>query len=323
MMKKVSIIVPVYNVSEYIEKCVESILSQTYKNIEVILVDDGSPDDCPQICDDIATKDGRVKVVHKKNGGLSSARNSGIEIATGDYIAFVDSDDYVFNDYIETLVNACIENDCKISACGYFEYYSENYCKTVCGASSYTISPEEAIKDIFTMKNEICVVAWNKLYAADLFMQHNIRYPEGKIHEDVFTTYKLCALSNKIVYVNKPLYYYVQRSGSIMGQSFSEKRLQLIDAVKSIEPFVEQRSPEFDKEFQYYVFLNYLTLLNTMADCNYKDKKLFCELRAKIFEMYSELRVNEYFGKKNKLTCFFLKFGLTMFYLIRKIYKRI
>ena len=323
MMSKVSIVVPVYNVEEYLGKCVNSLIAQTYKNIEIILVDDGSPDNCPHICDELEKTDSRVKVIHKENGGLSSARNAGIRIATGDYIAFVDSDDYVKEKYIELLVNACVENNCSISACGYYEYYSADNYKTICGETAGVISSTDAIKDIFTMKNEICVVAWNKLYAKKLFTENHIRYPEGKIHEDVFTTYKLCALTEKLAYVNEPLYYYVQRQTSIMGQSFSPKRLQLIEAVESISPFVKENSPKFDDAYDYYVFLNYLTLLNTMADCKYKDCSLFKELRTKIYDMLPKLKNNKYFGKKNVLTCLFLKFGMKSFYFIRKIYKKI
>ncbi len=322
-MIKVSIIVPVYNVETYLEKCVESLICQTHKNIEIILVDDGSTDNCPFLCDVFSKKDSRITVVHKENGGLSSARNEGIKIATGDYIAFVDSDDYVKENYIKLLLNACLENNCTISACGYYEYYSESNYKTICGEKACVISSEDAIKDIFTMKNEVCVVAWNKLYAKTLFTEFGINYPEGKIHEDVFTTYKLCALTDEVAYVNEPLYYYVQRQTSIMGQTFSRKRLQLLEAVESISSFVKEKSPEFDDEFVYYTFLNYLTLLNAMADCRYKDSSLFKELRAKIWDMLPELKTNKYFGKKNVLTCIFLKLGMNVFYFIRKLYKRI
>ncbi len=322
-MIKVSIIVPVYNVEEYLGKCVNSLIAQTYKNIEIILVDDGSSDNCPHICDEFGKTDSRVKVIHKENGGLSSARNSGIRIAIGDYIAFVDSDDYVKENYIELLLNACVENNCTVSACGYYEYYSEDNYNIVCGESDGVISSIDAVKDIFTMKNEICVVAWNKLYAKELFIDNNISYPEGKIHEDVFTTYKLCALADNVAYVNEPLYYYVQRQTSIMGQSFSPKRLQLIEAVESISPFVKENSPVFDDAYDYYMFLNYLTLLNTMADCKYKDNSLFKELRGKVLAMLPKLKTNMYFGKKNFLTCVFLKLGMSMFYVIRKLYKRV
>ncbi len=321
-MHKVSVIVPVYNVSSYLCDCVDSLLSQTYENIEIILVDDGSPDDCPTLCDSYAEKYEKVIVVHKANGGLSSARNAGIQIATGDFLAFVDADDYVDKGYIECLLDACINNNCEISACGYFEYYSSENFNIICGDNSTVFSSDDAIKNIFIMKNDICVVAWNKLYAARLFKECGISYPVGKIHEDVFTTYKLCSMTNTVAYVNKPLYYYVQRKESIMGQVFSPKRLQLLEAVDSIKPFVEKNSPQFDEEYNYYVFLNYLTLLNKMADSNYRDKKMFLKLRRSLFDVKKQLSGNKYFGFKHKLTCLFMCFGMNLFYQIRRVYKR-
>lgn len=322
-MIKVSVVVPVYNVAEYLPKCVDSLIAQTYKNIEIILVDDGATDHSGSICDGYQSKDERIKVIHKENGGLSSARNAGIDAATGEYIAFVDSDDFVAEGYIEKLLSACLENGCKVSACAYYEYYSQDDKRFVGGESSTVKSREDAVKDIFTMKNEICVVAWNKLYAKELFADNKIRYPKGKIHEDVFTTYKFCAAADKVAYINEPLYFYVQRAGSIMGQTFSKKRLQLIDAVESIAPFVKENAPEFDKEYEFYIFLNYLTLINTMADCGYKDKELFSGLSSKIGEMSASLSQNPCFGKKHKLTCIFLKLGMNVFYIIRKLYKRV
>lgn len=319
----VSIIVPVYKVPDFINRCVESLVSQTYKNIEIILVDDGSPDDCPAICNRLAEKDDRIVVIHKENGGLSSARNAGIDRASGDYIAFVDGDDFVTADYVEVLLKACKENNVKLSVCGYYEYYSDDNMKAFVSDKSYVLTGDDAVRDIFTMKNDVHVVAWNKLYARELFKDGNIKYAEGKLHEDVFTTYKFCAATENVACVNKACYYYVQRAGSIINQSFHSKRLQLIEAVESIEPFVKKNSPKFDEEYFFYVFLNYLTVINAMADSNYKDKELFAKMAGLIFAMLPQLKQNRYFGKKNLLTVIFLKFGMNIFYIIRKIYKRI
>ena len=321
--KLVSVIVPIYNVENYIDKCVESICNQSYENIEVILVDDGSPDQCPTICDEWGRRDSRVRVVHKKNGGLSSARNAGIALAKGSYLAFIDGDDFVSKDYIETLIYACEENNVKVSACGYVEYYSENKQIIRCGESTYAISGEEAIKDIFTMKNDIHVVAWNKLYAKELFEENDILYPVGKIHEDVFTTYKFFANVDKVIYVNKPCYYYVQREGSIINQSFNPKRLQLLDAIEDIRPFVNEHSPIYDTEFAFYTFLNYLTVINSMADSDYKDRKMYKKIVSMIDTVVPQIRQTKYLSKKYILTLLFLKSGMTGFYMIRKIYQRV
>lgn len=321
--KKISIIVPVYQVADYIERCVLSLLSQTYQNLEIVLVDDGSPDECPAICDRLALADSRIVVIHKNNGGLSSARNVGIAQASGDYLAFVDGDDFVSNTYISALLDACELHSVKIAACGYVEYYSEAAQVIHSGDGSYVITGSEAIKDIFTMKNEIHVVAWNKLYARELFTENGITYPEGMIHEDVFTTYRLCAAADKVAYVNQPNYFYVQRQGSIINQGFNPKRLQLLQAVDSIRPFVEENAPNFAAEYEYYVFLNYLTVINAMADSHYKDSVLFKSLRQKIYDLAPHILNNPYFRGKYKLVLLLLRLGMTGFYFIRGLYRHI
>lgn len=318
----VSVIVPVYKVPAFIGKCVESLLDQTHKNLQIILVDDGSPDECGVLCDGYAQRDSRVQVIHKENGGLSDARNAGIEQAAGDYLAFVDGDDFVSEDYIETLLNACITNQTKMAACGYCNYYSDDRMTVLQPAESCVLSGEEAIKDIFTMGDNVQVMAWNKLYARSLFEDGTIRYPKGKIHEDVFTTYRFCAAAGKVACVNVPCYYYVQREGSIISQRFSPRRLQLLDAVESIRSFVEAAAPAYDREYEYYVFLNNLTLINAMADGQSMDKKLFAALRGKILKMLPDLKENPYFTKKDRLTCVFLRLGPGCFGIIRAIYKK-
>lgn len=319
--KRVSIIVPIYKVPDYLERCVYSLTAQTHKDLEILLVDDGSPDECPGICDRLAKEDSRIRVIHKENGGLSSARNAGIAQATGDYLAFVDSDDFVTKTYIEDLLSACESSGVKLAACGYVEYYSEEKQIIHCGSNSYVTTGEAAVKDIFTMKNDIHVVAWNKLYAKELFTGNQILYPQGMLHEDVFTTYRFCAAAEKVAYINKPNYYYVQRQGSIIGQSFNPKRLQLLDAVESIKPFVAENAPTFDTEYRYYVFLNYLTILNAMADSNYQDRDLFKRMQNMIFEIAPQIKKNPYFSKKYRLVLLLLKLDMRSFYFVRKLYK--
>ncbi len=322
-MKLVSVIVPIYKVAPFIEKCVTSLLAQTYTELEIILVDDGSPDDCPAICDAFAAQDNRVRVIHQENGGLSAARNAGIRAATGAYLAFVDGDDFVSPDYIAVMLNACEENNTKMAACGYIEYYSDEKSTVVCVDETVILSAKEAVIDIFTMKNQVQVMAWNKLYARELFDNTDICYPVGKIHEDVFTTYRCCAAAGNIVCVNKPCYYYVQREGSIISQTFSPKRLQLLDAVDSIRPFVESHTPVYDEAYLYYVFLNHLTVINAMADSHYYDRSLFTKMKRCIQKRLSDLKKNRYFSKKNLLTCFLLNMGMHGYYAFRKLYKRI
>lgn len=211
---KISIIVPVYKVENYINRCVSSLLGQTYGNIEIILVDDGSPDKCPQICDKWREKDSRIKVVHKKNGGLSDARNVGLKYATGEYICFVDSDDWVADTFVEKLYRMICNSGVQISAIGIQEMCEEEI-KTERQENSdiYIYIGEQAIKELFS--NETYAnYAWNKMYRRRLF--DGITYPVGRKMEDLGTTYKLIIKAENIAYSSEKLYYYFQRENSIL-----------------------------------------------------------------------------------------------------------
>lgn len=209
----ISVIIPCYKVEKYLNQCIESIVNQTYQNLEIILIDDGSPDNCPQICDEWAIKDKRIKVVHKENGGLSSARNVGLEIATGRYISFIDSDDFIDETFIEFLYVNLIKNKADISCCGYYHYFNKSlkevrHFKKI----QLLMNSCDAIKKMNTI-GYFGVGSWNKLYKKELFQ--NIRFPIGKLSEDWFILYKLIHESNKIYYDSQPKYYYRQRPGSI------------------------------------------------------------------------------------------------------------
>ena len=213
-MGKVSIIVPIYNVEKYLSKCIESILSQTYKNIEIILVDDGSPDNSPQICDEYAKKDDRIIVIHKANGGVSSARNAGIDIATGKYIGFVDPDDYIENNMYELMMNKIEEYQANIVICGY-DYINENY--TV--ERHYHIQQDEILTQKqfmsmqFDMPPTIRHGVVNKLFIAKTLKK--IRFPEGiNSSEDVYVLAEYTKFIKKAVFIHKPLYKNLVRSGS-------------------------------------------------------------------------------------------------------------
>ena len=203
----ISIIVPIYKVETYIKKCVDSILNQAYKNLEVILVDDGSPDNCGDICDEYSLIDNRVKTIHKKNGGLSSARNAGLDVASGDYIGFVDSDDWIESDMYESLYKTLTERKADISVCGRY-IVEDGRITTISDTEEVQVfTKQEALSQLVLDEyNGIKNFAWDKLYKKELF--ENIRYPEGKYYEDIFTTYKLFSLSNMIAEIKSPKYYY-------------------------------------------------------------------------------------------------------------------
>ena len=227
----ISVIVPVYRVEEYLERCVKSILSQTYKNLEVILVDDGSPDQCPAICDACAEKDARVKVIHQENKGLSGARNAGIDAASGEYFAFVDSDDYVSPHFIEELYQLLQDTGCAIGQCRFSYVKGDGLVEE--GDSAFCIYRGESLMEQLYGPEEkaTCfVVAWNKLYRAELFKETGIRYPEGRIHEDEATTYRLFHEAKKLVFLDRALYGYYTENGESITSVFSAKRLQWLTA---------------------------------------------------------------------------------------------
>lgn len=234
MQPLISVIIPCYKVEQYLPKCIDSILRQTYKNLEIFLVDDGSPDKCGDICDSYAQNDSRIKVIHKKNGGLSDARNVAIDIAQGEYITFIDSDDYVADDYVETLYNLIKEVGCKLSITDVVFYKEgENVCAKPANGNPIILNPSEAVETMFYQEH-FDNSAYAKLYHRSLFAS-GIRYPQGLIFEDLATTYRLMLDSDKVVYLNKPTYYYLVRNTSLEGAYSPKKIKDAFTVIKSLE----------------------------------------------------------------------------------------
>lgn len=242
----VSIIVPIYQVEKYLRSCVNSICNQTYHQLEIILVDDGSPDGCGSICDEYAKSDPRIAVIHKMNGGLSSARNAGLDIATGKYVAFIDADDTIHPQYIEILVELCEKYECDIAQCDFLTV-SEQSSKLPLNPQQALIfySGKQALHALCTGGGVKYTVVWNKIYRRDLFQ--DIRYPLGRIHEDESTTYKILWKAGKMAITNQYLYYYLQRPDSIMGKSYSVKRLDALEAFKERLSFLKEK--KLDEEY--------------------------------------------------------------------------
>lgn len=208
----VSIIIPIYNVERYLKRCLDSVIRQTYTNLEIILVDDGSLDSCPQICDEYASKDNRIIVIHKKNGGLSEARNAGLNICKGDFITFIDSDDWINKKYIDILLNLALKENADI-AIGENTRTDGNITVATSTPHINSYTSHETLTHLFTKNHDAFIISCGKLYKKHLFS--TLRFPIGKFHEDEFTTYILFYNSKKIVYTSEILYYYYQRAGSI------------------------------------------------------------------------------------------------------------
>lgn len=228
----ISIVVPVYNVEKYLNRCVDSILSQSYGNIEVILVDDGSPDRCPEICDNYAQLDGRVKVVHQLNAGLSAARNAGIDSASGELIGFVDGDDWVSGDMYEVLCTGLVNSGANMSICN-FRYVNGDEADD-CDNSNLPIKDEvligteRIIGKLSDEKNWYWVIACNKLFRREMFS--DTRYPLGKLHEDEFVIHKLLLKCDKVACVSRALYFYLQHSSGITKSKYTIRRLDSAEA---------------------------------------------------------------------------------------------
>lgn len=237
---KVSVVVPIYNVESYLIRCIDSILGQTYQNLEVILIDDGATDRSGEIVDQYAAKDQRIVPIHKKNGGLSDARNAGIETASGEYICFVDADDLLHPDYVELMLEQCVSYGCDIVQCR-FERSSVGTFTSERGNGDVIIYDSVGILNaIYSSLSVETIVVWNKLYKRELFDQ--VRFPQGRIHEDEATSYKVLYKAKKIARIDKVLYLYYQNRASITQQTYSLKRLDILTALEERMSFFKEHN---------------------------------------------------------------------------------
>ena len=237
----ISLIIPVYKVEKYLEKCIQSVINQTYENLQIILVDDGSPDNCGKICDEYAKKDHRIEVIHKSNGGLSDARNKGLEIAKGEYIGFVDSDDYIEADMYEVLYNLLKQYNADVSICNFYTVSQGKISIKNADNGINEYNRIEILKEILLDKN-IQSYAWNKLYKKELFDE--IKYPIGKKYEDIGTTFYLLEKCNKVVVTGKSEYYYINRQDSIVNNVTESTITDYIELIMQRYDYIEENIKE-------------------------------------------------------------------------------
>lgn len=230
---KISVVVPIYNVEKYLPRCIESLLAQTYQNLEIILVDDGATDRSAEICDEYAKKDARIKVIHKENGGLSDARNAGTKAATGTYIGFVDSDDFIVPDMYEKMATALAEQNADIAVCNYLYVDEDGKALAERNGSlpieDKVLSGKEAVKKLVGPEYAYWVTAWNRLYRSEIAKA--VPFPKGKIHEDEYTAHMFYDKAEKVVGVSSAAYQYVVRENSIMTKKYGTRNLDYIDAL--------------------------------------------------------------------------------------------
>jgi len=297
MSELITIVVPIYNVEKYLERCVKSLLNQTYKNLEIILVDDGSTDNSGRICDNYAKEDKRVKVIHKANGGLSDARNAGIDFAKGKYISFVDSDDWIPLNAINDLYSYMEKYNVDIVSGNMIEVFSNKQINNRKMEISFQIfDTEEAIENMLYLHG-ITNSACGKLYKFSLFK--DIRFPVGKLYEDLGTTYKIYANSKKSIFIDHTVYYYFQNLNSIMHYTYSKRRLEGIPFAEEICDFLSRNFPCILNSGIFRLYYECLLVLNDMPF--YSEDKAYVY---KIMKKYNKivLKDNKLY-RKQKLLC--------------------
>lgn len=281
-MVKISIIVPVYNVEKYFKNCIESILNQTFKDFELILVNDGSTDSSGNICDEYAKKDNRIKVIHQGNKGQASARNRGLDIARGKYIGFVDSDDTIHPRMYEILYKSIKDSESKIVISNYKDVYNQDNLEydDIKDIKINKINNLDTIKRLYDSEVWILlVVPWNKLYSREIF--DGIRYPEDRVHEDEAIIHRLLYKSNKLIYIDSKLYNYLHREGSTMSNNnLLKKKIDWILALSDRIKFFNQVGLYDMYNTTSTVYIDtFFSTYNTIIESNNYDKLLLNKLR--------------------------------------------
>ena len=319
MAIEISIIVPVYNLEDYLRKCVDSILAQRFTQFELILVNDGSTDNSGELCDRYAAIDNRVVVIHKENRGVASSRNAGLEIAKGNYIGFVDNDDYINEYMFELLYNNAIIHSSDIIICDFMEVNEDHHYYTKKLNPDYKIQQFnniEALNQLYTPSNVTFVVPWNKLYKRSLF--EGIRYKHGNINDDETVAHELLYISKKTIYIQIGLYYYFQRKGSQMNRSFHIKWFDAVYAFKDRVVFFRKiKEPDLhQKALKHYMdrfFWYYYLAKSELQDVDKELKELKRTFDKSLFYLLRHKEI----GRKQKVMCIVFSVSPSLFEFIR------
>ena len=315
MKELISVIVPIYKVEAYLERCIKSIVDQTYKNLEIILVDDGSPDRCHEICDEWKEKDDRIKVIHKKNGGLSDARNAGMQIMTGTYVSYIDSDDWIANGMYQNMINAIKEQDADICECA-FERTSGTVKKKAVKCDDQVLIMDRQSALMAVVEEKIQPVVWNKLYKREVVDE--LWFEVGKYNEDEFFTYKAIERADKIIQIKYIGYYYFFREDSIINETYTIRRLDGLEARY-------QRMNDLEKYPEIYKIAKRQLVFNCMY--HYQKGLRFLSdsdleiLKSKIKNIYKDIPIDKEdirkYTKKEKIWFYISKISLDLVCRIR------
>ena len=318
----ISIVIPVYNVEAYLERCLDSVLAQTYQNLEIILVDDGSTDSSTQVVDRYAHKDSRVVVIHQTNGGLSNARNHGINVANGEYLTFIDSDDYVATDYVEYLYQLLAKNNfqSKLALCSLKTIFTQTGGFIDAGnGSEQTLSGEKAI-EMMCYHDLVDTCAYAKLAKKELY--DKVRFPEGKLFEDIATTYKLFDQCETVECGFVAKYFYMIRGNSIVTSEFKPSKLDLLAMTDEMASYVNQKYPSLKAATlrrQVYARFSTLNQMLTVTDYKAERDEILNFLRRNRKAIMSNPRA----PKRDKLGYLMLTFGFNFYKLAWSCYLKV
>lgn len=315
----ISIIVPVYNVEKYLKKCVDSIVNQTYKNLEIILVDDGATDNSGKICDELVELDNRIRVYHKKNGGLSDARNYGVERAAGDYIGFVDSDDYIDAEMYEKLYEAIKKENVDVAECNLkivypekTDLFTDQKYYQICNKQEYL---EEYLK-IEKFFGSACV----RLTKADIAKK--LKFPVGKLYEDTYYAYDLIGIVDKYVIMDNPYYNYLMRENSITNAKFNPRIFDLIEIVEKFHTNVYKNYPSLKEAADCRKMYAYFSVLNSiLLEEDFKNNSFYKQIIDYFKEEYTKLLRNKYITRNRKLSILLIKFSINLYRKVLLRYK--
>lgn len=319
-MPTISVIVPIYRVEKYMDKCVASILAQTFTDLEVILVDDGSPDSCGEKCEEWAAKDARIVVVHKDNGGLSDARNAGLDIAKGSYVTFIDSDDYIEPTMMETMYHGITQSGAPMAACGINNVYGELLRPQCKERKEFLCSGEEAFAKLM-VGNEIPASICNKMIKREVVGEQ--RFPVGRLYEDAFFTTELMPKIEQVWVTTEPLYYYVHRQRSITTESFHSKGMDVIRAYEKNMELVEKAYPALQPQAEFRLLWGHFVVLDRILEIkDFRKVPEYKEVITYLRKHWRQVLENPFFMKSRKIGMLALKMHVCLYKLLLVAKKR-
>ena len=320
-MDKISVIVPVYNVEKYVKKCLESISNQTYKNIEIIIVNDGATDNSEKICREFVGNEDRAKLYTKENGGLSSARNHGMQFVTGNYVLFIDSDDYISEEMIEELYNNIKAESADVSVCGVYNVYSDGQSPQCKEEIYFSCDRDGFLKEYF-IGEKIPGTICNKLISYEIASK--ISFPVGKIYEDAFYQFELVKYAKKYVATTKPYYYYFHRENSITTKPYTIKNMDCIEIYSNFYDYIKIEIP-FLSEFAFFrlSYAHFMVFDKMLLSENYKEIKEYREVLGFLKKNFWKIYKNKNFRKGRRIAVLMLKINIKLYrFLLFKDLKR-